>query len=203
MILAACTAQPNETLETPVPSDNSSETYLRETQTAVAGGESNEPDVEASPAEETRRLPEDWQNWPIIPEVTNTAREIYEKGIGHGQRSACFLKVADCQNVHQSFLGFFDHPGQYAQMSGIGELQDTIDNFSGYFDRDGQGYPSMASTPLRYFRPCGQIPKSACRTRTRWNANCALPARPLCSSAWNSGLKAVMRTRMSVICARS
>jgi hypothetical protein len=46
--------------------------------------------------------------------------------------------VADCQNVSNAFLGFFDHPGKYDQIEGVGELQDTIDNFSGYFDRDGQ-----------------------------------------------------------------
>jgi len=55
-----------------------------------------------------------------------------------GNDPHAFSKVGDCQNVKQSFLGFFDHPDQYELMSGIDRMQDTIDHFSGYFDRDGE-----------------------------------------------------------------
>lgn len=133
ILLSACSTQSQQTEEafaTSLPVDDVTDTYAQETQTTVA--------TEVIPTEDTRLSPEEWQDWPIIPEVTNTAREIYSKGLELGNNPHAFSKVADCQNVRQSFLGFFDHPGQYEQMSGMEELQDTIDNFSGYFDRDGQ-----------------------------------------------------------------
>ena len=77
-------------------------------------------------------------DWPVVPEVTETAREIYRKGIAMGNNPHAFSKVGDCQNVKQAFLGFFDHPGKYKDMKGIGSMQDTINNFQGYFDRDGE-----------------------------------------------------------------
>ena len=98
--------------------------------------ETSEVPIEAT--EDTRLLPEDWQEWPIIPEVTDTAREIYQQGIAMGNIPNAFSKVGDCQNVKQSFLGFFDHPGKYEGLTGIEDLGDAIENFQGYFDRDGQ-----------------------------------------------------------------
>jgi hypothetical protein len=119
------------TEESPVHPDNvSSETQEPE--------EINMPTATIETTKDARLLPEDWQNWPIIPEVTHTAREIYQQGIAMGNNPHAFSKVGDCQNVKQSFLGFFDHPGKYEGLTGIEPLADTIENFKGYFDRDGQ-----------------------------------------------------------------
>jgi len=135
--LSACGAQPNIDFATPVAGSDQALPYLSATQTAAAGRDSLSPEITLTATAE-RLPPEDWLDWPVIPEVTGTAREIYIKGIALGNDPHAFSKVGDCQNVKQSFLGFFDHPGQYDQMSGIDQLQDTIDNFKGYFDRDGQ-----------------------------------------------------------------
>jgi len=96
------------------------------------------PAITPSPTVDSRIPPEDWREWPIIPEVTNTARDIYRNGIAMGNDTRAFSKVGDCQNVKQSFLGFFDHPGKYDSMTDIEPLEDTIENFKGYFDRNGQ-----------------------------------------------------------------
>jgi hypothetical protein len=96
------------------------------------------PTATIEATKDMRLLPEEWQNWPIIPEVTQAAREIYQQGIAMGNNPQAFSKVGDCQNVKQSFLGFFDHPGKYDGLIGIEPLADTIENFQGYFDRDGQ-----------------------------------------------------------------
>lgn len=138
IVLSACAPKPSETVENPASVEKPAETYMQETQTAVTGGDDVPSITEELPTAEPRLAPEDWRDWPVIPEVTDTAREIYSKGIAMGNDPHAFSKVGDCQNVHQSFLGFFDHPGQYEEMSGITKSQDTIDNFSGYFDRDGQ-----------------------------------------------------------------
>jgi len=118
-------------------SEQESQPYLRATQTGVMA-ETIKPQPTQTATPDTRPLPEDWRDWPVVPEVTPTAREIYRQGVAVGNDPRAFSKVGDCHNVKQSFLGFFDHPDQYAQMSGIDEMQDTIDHFAGFFDRDGE-----------------------------------------------------------------
>lgn len=132
-----CSALPEAEFAAPVEDEIQQQPYISATQT-MAVEESTAPEVTLTPTEDTRLAPDDWQNWPIVPEVTETAREIYRKGIAMGNNPRAFSKVGDCQNVKQSFLGFFDHPGRYDGLTGIDDLQDTIENFQGYFDRDGQ-----------------------------------------------------------------
>jgi len=131
LLVTAC-AEQTDTPEfaEPVVED---EAYITATQT-----ESAAPQLEPSSTADTRPTPEDWRDWPVIPEVTPKAREIYQLGLELGNDPHAFSKIADCHNVKVAFLGFFDHPGKYENMEGIEELQDTIDHFSGYFDRDGQ-----------------------------------------------------------------
>ncbi len=136
--LSACSAQPAQNPSAPTAEEN--QPYLHATQTALQQSSTDSANSQGTitPTASQRLPPEEWQNWPVIPEVTDTAREIYQRGIELGNNPHAFSKVGDCQNVSQAFLGFFDHPGQYEQMSGMGELQDTLENFKGYFDRDGQ-----------------------------------------------------------------
>jgi hypothetical protein len=89
-------------------------------------------------AQATRPKPEQWMLWPVVPEVTTTAREIYQKGLTMGNNPRAFSKVGDCQNVHNAFLGFFDQPGRYDPEGRVKPFLDTIENFKGYFDRDGE-----------------------------------------------------------------
>ena len=141
LVFSACTvAEPATTFATPVPEDAQSQPYLHATQTAAVEETqaAEKSAAQVTPTSEGSLLPEDWMEWPVVPEVTDTAREIYRKGLAMGNNTHAFSKVGDCQNVRQSFLGFFDHPGKYEGMSGIGDMQDTINNFKGYFDRDGQ-----------------------------------------------------------------
>lgn len=89
--------------------------------------------------ESTRPLrdPEDWMNWPVVPELTDTAIEIYRRGLDNGNDPHHFSKVGDCQNVPSMFLSIFDHPGFFS----LGEydyLQPTIDYFEGSFSRESQ-----------------------------------------------------------------
>jgi hypothetical protein len=135
--LFGCTMEPIGNSTAPLDEDPQSQPYINATQTGVVAG-SAFPEATIMPTEDTRLTPENWQDWSIIPDVTVTAREIYRKGIAMGNDPKAFSKVGDCQNVKQSFLGFFDHPGKYEGLSGIEDMGDTIENFQGYFDRDGQ-----------------------------------------------------------------
>lgn len=135
--LLGCTSEPVTDFVAPVDDSAQAQPYVNATQTAVIEG-SVYPNPTVAPTEDTHLTPENWQEWPVIPDVTETAREIYRMSIAMGNDPKAFSKVGDCQNVKQSFLGFFDHPGKYEGLSGIENLGDTIENFQGYFDRDGQ-----------------------------------------------------------------
>ena len=136
VLVAACSPQTVPEASNPVVEEKGQPT-LHATQTSEIE-QTNKPLPTLTATADTRLLPEDWREWPVVPEVTQTARAIYQQGIAMGNDPHAFSKVGDCQNVKQSFLGFFDHPDQYELMSGIDRMQDTIDHFSGYFDRDGE-----------------------------------------------------------------
>jgi hypothetical protein len=110
---------------TPVSESDQSEPYLRATNTAAAAGQRNR-DGGSDSTEEARPGARGLDGMAVIPEVTETAREIYRKGVAMGNNPKAFSKVGDCQNVREAFLGFFDHPGKYEDMTGIGAMQDTI-----------------------------------------------------------------------------
>ncbi|NDJ75894.1 MAG: hypothetical protein GYB65_06520 [Chloroflexi bacterium] len=83
----------------------------------------------------TECTPEAWQLLPVVPEVTNTARDIYQRGQELGTDPTRFSKVGDCQNVSAYFLSSFDTPLQY-DLGDYEHLQSTIDQFAGSFSRD-------------------------------------------------------------------
>ena len=136
VLVTACSPKTVPDASNPVVEEKSQPT-LHATQTSEVE-QTRKPQPTLTATADTRLLPEDWREWPVVPEVTETARAIYQQGIAMGNDPHAFSKAGDCQNVKQSFLGFFDHPDQYELMSGIDRMQDTIDHFSGYFDRDGE-----------------------------------------------------------------
>ena len=109
-----------------------------------------EPTSTLMPTADTRLKPEDWRDWPVIPEVSQTAREIYRRGIEMGNNPRAFSKVGDCQNLYPYFLGKFDHLDLYQFEYDLDPYLDTIENFEGYFYRDGQAaqFGFTAASPL-------------------------------------------------------
>jgi len=93
----------------------------------------------SSPTPDTRLTPEDWKNWPVIPTVSNRAKEIAEIGCEKGVNPRAFSKIGDCQNVKEAFMGLYDRQYYYLPDS-YKECQETIDQFKGYFFRDGEAY---------------------------------------------------------------
>lgn len=149
--LSACVAnQPkSEKWATPVPRNELSESYLDKTQTAASEPESDVP----APTAALRLAPEEWQQWPVVPEVTDTAREIYKRGLSMGNNPRAFSKVGDCQNLETVFLWKYDHLDIYQFDYKLDDYMDTIENFQGYFDRDGYSdkYGFTAASPLTQF----------------------------------------------------
>lgn len=99
------------------------------------------PEVTATavvtPTEDTRPLPEDWKEWPVVPEITSRVYEIYALGQELGNDPHNFSKIGDCHSVREAFMGLFDKPGWYKLRDGREHLQESIDWFSGSFDRNG------------------------------------------------------------------
>jgi hypothetical protein len=52
--------------------------------------------------------PDDWQNWPVIPNVSPSVREIYQKGQALGNNPRAFSIFGDCQSRPAEFLGIYE-----------------------------------------------------------------------------------------------
>jgi hypothetical protein len=95
------------------------------------------PTATLAPLALPTRIPaRDWKQWPVVPAITNRARQIYLQGLGHNDPRA-FSKVGDCQGIKEVWLGVYDQPGLYHLSADNAALQDTINWFSGSFNRDG------------------------------------------------------------------
>jgi hypothetical protein len=96
------------------------------------------PDQNQPTTAPTQRVPlstDAWKDLPIIPSLSDTARQIYQRGLSLGRNSHAFSKIGDCQNITTYFLALFDKPGFY-QLGDQSYLQATIDWFSGSFQRE-------------------------------------------------------------------
>ena len=153
---------------------------------------------------DARLLPERWQEWPIVPEVTGRAIEIYRQGLALGNDPHAFSKVGDCQSVKAAMMGYLDHPDRIPQTPEYQVLQETIDNFSGYFDTDGQvanvpGYCDrevaehalglILAAPSPGERPAEQKPPGCAgrwrgRNRRPGPSRCSAPGRSSSATPW-------------------
>ena len=81
--------------------------------------------------------PEDWRNWPELPEtVSSEIKAMYFEGISEGNSAARFSKVGDSNTVMPSFLGCYDSGKDTGYALGPYEyLQEVIDQFQWSFSR--------------------------------------------------------------------
>lgn len=78
---------------------------------------------------------ESWKDAPVLPEISDKMREVYQRGQELGNNPNAFSKVGDCQNVTAYFLMDFDQPGQY-NLGDYSDLQTTVDHFAGSWGRE-------------------------------------------------------------------
>lgn len=151
LIIASCAGQSQNETTAPI-SDNRATNPVKVETPAISPSETAtvEPDHSTTPTADSRLTPENWQNWPVIPEVSDTVREIYARGIEMGNDPHAFSKVGDCQNLKPYFLGKFDHLSIYTFDFDLEPYLDTIENFKGHFYRDGQAavFGFTAASPL-------------------------------------------------------
>lgn len=146
LLFAACT--PGAT----IPADDYKPTSGDASETATAPDENpatDEPEFTETPTEVTpdptpipivdnRLPPEQWQQWPVIPELTGREKAIYLSGLSLGNDPYSFSKVGDCQAIKEVLMGIYDLDRYHLEASDA-YLQETIDHFAGSFNRDGQG----------------------------------------------------------------
>jgi hypothetical protein len=84
---------------------------------------------------DTRLLPKYWAEWPLIPQVSERAKEIYRLGQEMGNDVRSFSTIGDCQSEPSVFMGVYDS-GNYSLDEEYAYLEETIRQFQGSFQRD-------------------------------------------------------------------
>ena len=80
-------------------------------------------------------LPEEWREWPVVPEISHYSKLLYFTGLVNGNDPKSFSVIGDCQSLPWRFLGRVNWDS-YQLPEGYSYLQPTIDWFSGDFSRD-------------------------------------------------------------------
>lgn len=126
---------PATTIPTPVPIVSATQTPTV-TPAPIASPTASATETLVPMALPTRLPAKNWKQWPVIPEITNRAREIYQQGRLRNNPHA-FSKVGDCQGIKEVWLGVYDQPGLYTLAPENAFLQETIAWFAGSFNRNG------------------------------------------------------------------
>jgi hypothetical protein len=79
--------------------------------------------------------PGDWKDLPIIPTVSATALQIYQRGLESGEDPHAFSKVGDCGSTPSWFLGDFDRGPRYYSLGEYTNLEGVIQQYQGSFGR--------------------------------------------------------------------
>ena len=79
--------------------------------------------------------PDAWQQMPVIPQVSDSARQIYQKGLKMGSNPHAFSKVGDCGSTPSWFLGDFDRGPKYYSLGDYQYLSAVIQQYAGSFGR--------------------------------------------------------------------
>jgi hypothetical protein len=97
------------------------------------------PQISPEPSEtlDSRRPAEDWQNWPVVPNVSPWLKSLYDQGLADGNNPHNFSKIGDCQNVVSLFLPFDLQP-YYRLGDQYSYLKPTIEQFKGNWMRKSE-----------------------------------------------------------------
>lgn len=79
--------------------------------------------------------PDAWQQMPVIPTISDTARQIYQHGLEMGSNPHAFSKVGDCGSTPSWFLGDFDRGPRYYSLGDYQYLSAVIQQYAGSFGR--------------------------------------------------------------------
>jgi hypothetical protein len=95
------------------------------------------PTIKASPTLARVMSCEDWQSWPVIPAVSETARDLYQRGQESGTNPRAFSRIGDGEISTDWFFTAFDLGESYYDLGPYQNLRPVIENFAGSFRRIG------------------------------------------------------------------
>ena len=78
---------------------------------------------------------EAWQSLPVIPDVTDAARILYQQGMARDNNVHAFSKIGDGEISTDWFLTAFDLGGEHYDLGNYQSLKSTLENFQGSFER--------------------------------------------------------------------
>lgn len=139
-LLSACapvtTATPSETAAVPPAAPTltlAPSATLVQPETAES-----EPTLTLAPTmtPDTRPQPEDWQIWPVLPDLSPAMLEVYTRGQALGRDPQVFSVLGDCQSSPTYFLSLYDED-RYTLSEADAELQKTIEWYAGSFSHRG------------------------------------------------------------------
>jgi hypothetical protein len=76
-----------------------------------------------------------WQSLPVIPEVFEEARNLYQQGLAQGNDARSFSKIGDGEISTDWFLTPFDLGEGAYDLGGYSSLETAIEYFQGSFER--------------------------------------------------------------------
>lgn len=88
-----------------------------------------------TPTAQPTLSPEQWQELPVIPPISDAVIEIYERGIALGNNPQAFSKIGDCGSTPAWFLGDFDRGQSFYRLGGHTYLEPVIAEFQGSYGR--------------------------------------------------------------------
>lgn len=112
---------------------------------------------------DTRPMADSWESWPIIPEISENAKDIFWHGVNDLKTNPkVFSKIGDCQSTPNVFMGIYDMG--YAGLLGEEDsyLQAVIDYFKGsfilesYAVHDGMNAGSVLTTTWADPKACNK-----------------------------------------------
>jgi hypothetical protein len=79
--------------------------------------------------------PGEWKQLPVIPEISDTALQIYQHGLELGNNPGAFSKIGDCGSTPAWFLGDFDRGPEFYRLGSYQDLEPVIQEFQGSYGR--------------------------------------------------------------------
>src|SRR5687767_7026554 len=80
---------------------------------------------------------ENWQSWSVIPSVSETARDLYQRGQASGINPRAFSKIGDGEISAEWFFTAFDVGHDFYDLGPYQDLLPVIEYFEGSFGRMG------------------------------------------------------------------
>ncbi|HET9914137.1 MAG TPA: hypothetical protein VFQ13_19745 [Anaerolineales bacterium] len=132
ILVAACSTQTMPASIPSKPSPSLTNTYIAQTSQPAATETST-----TTPVIPQAVSCEEWQSWPVIPFVSKTVRELYQRGQANGNDPRAFSKIGDGEISAEWFFTAFDRGEAYYDLGPYQNLVAVIEHFEGSFGRLG------------------------------------------------------------------